>query len=85
MADVCPAQENWVARIFKPGDQVPSSGIYKASHDGPHKTEHYITALAGEVFPQCVECAMLVRFEVDVSAVYFAEHPYFYRKGRGST
>jgi len=80
VVDVYLAQENCVARVFKPGDQVPSSGIYKVSHDGPHRTEHYVTALAGEVFPQCVECAMLVRFEAAASAVYVAVHPHFSRK-----
>jgi len=57
---------------------VPSSGIYKASHEGVHVTEHYVTALAGEIFPQCLECATLVRFEAAVSAVHIRTHPHFY-------
>jgi len=70
-----------LAQIFKPGDQAPWSGIYKASHDGVHVTEHYVTSLAGEVFPECVQCAAVVRFEAAVSAVYIGAHPHFYRQG----
>jgi hypothetical protein len=41
---------------FKPGDKVPTSGIYKVTHDS--KTQaHEVTCVEGEPFPPCNSCS----------------------------
>ncbi len=37
--------------MFKAGDKVPSSGVYKAVHARQHAQAHCITALYGDTFP----------------------------------
>ncbi len=48
---------------LKSGARVPSSGVYRVSHDG-HRSEHFVTLLAGEVLPLCVKCGDSVRFDL---------------------
>jgi len=67
-----------LVEMFKPGDQVPASGVYRASH-AKHMGAHYITALFGETFPTCLGCSKHVRFELALSAVYIYAHPQFNR------
>lgn len=50
-------------RAYKPGDTVPTSGIYSAVHAG-HRQSHQVVAIQGEQFPQCRRCADEVRFHV---------------------
>jgi hypothetical protein len=54
-----------VGDTFKPGDEVPNSGIYKVIHDPAHAREHEVTCVYGKKFPPCGECAhprfMLIR------------------------
>jgi len=40
---------------FRPGDRVPVTGIYTASHN-QHRTSHEVFALEGERFPPCRQC-----------------------------
>ena len=42
-----------VGDIFKPGDKVPNSGIYDATHDRNHTARHQVTCVYGEPFPPC--------------------------------
>jgi len=42
--------------IYKPGDKVPASGIYKVLHDRNHIQEHEVTAVLDEHFPPCNGC-----------------------------
>jgi hypothetical protein len=63
--------------ILEPGDRVPSSGLYKVVHAGKHALPHYVTALYGDTFPPCLECADGVRFELAVVAGYIGAHPLF--------
>ncbi len=75
------AEEGILAEIFEPGDQVPASGVYKASHGRQHLVSHYVTALFGETFPSCLGCSDQVRFELALSAVYVHAHAQFSRLG----
>lgn len=66
---------------FKPGDRVPTSGIYEAVHDkldgDDHTHPHHITALAGTTFPPCRVCHGWVRFRLDRAAEHVGAHPHF--------
>ena len=37
--------------VFKPGEEVPRSGIYRVIHDTNHSQEHEVTCVYGKVFP----------------------------------
>jgi hypothetical protein len=45
-----------IGEIFKPGDKVPQSGIYKVIHDPTHKREHEVTCIFDKIFPPCRGC-----------------------------
>ena len=42
-----------MSEIYKPGDRVPATGIYKTVHGQQHAPAHYVTALYGDTFPTC--------------------------------
>ena len=48
---------------FIPGDEVPSTGVYRVHHDS-HRLMHQSTLLAGKRFPRCKQCGAAVRFEL---------------------
>ncbi len=54
-----------MTEIYKPGDKVERSGIYRVIHDPAHAQPHKVTCVYGKVFPPCRGCAhprfMLVR------------------------
>jgi hypothetical protein len=51
--------------VFKSGDRVLNSGIYRVVHDPAHEEPHEVTCLYGKRFPRCRACEharfMLVR------------------------
>ena len=47
--------------LFKPGDDVPRSGLYEAIHHS-HRENHTVSATAGAQFPSCSVCNGNVRF-----------------------
>ena len=51
------------ARKFKPGDKVPSTGIYRVEH-ASHRLMHETTLLEKGLFPRCRECHSQVRFQL---------------------
>lgn len=53
---------------FRPGQQVPLSGIYLVSHHD-HREAHEAVVLEGGVFPNCRECDTKVRYRLLRSAV----------------
>ena len=55
--------------IYKPGDAVPTSGIYKVVHDTVHHEEHEVTAVAAEHFPPCNHCGNHPRFQLVHAAI----------------
>jgi hypothetical protein len=46
---------------FKPGERVPTSGIYTALHH-QHRIPHQVFAVEGEEFPVCRKCGDNLRF-----------------------
>jgi hypothetical protein len=68
---------------FKPGDRVPTSGIYDVIHDkldgDDHAHPHQVTAMSGTVFPPCRGCAEWVRFRLHQAAEHVEAHHHFKR------
>ena len=58
--------------VFKPGDEVPHSGIYKVIHDPAHAQQHEVTCVYGKKFPPCRDCShprfVLVRAAIHIDA-----------------
>jgi len=52
---------------FRPGEQVPASGVYLVTHVD-HRPEHAVTLLEKEKFPPCSVCGDQVRFRLERSA-----------------
>jgi predicted transcriptional regulator len=53
---------------FKPGQDVPNSGIYKVLHDAKHAEEHEVTCVYGKKFLPCNHCGEDVRFVLVIAA-----------------
>jgi hypothetical protein len=68
-----------MSQILRPGDRVPTTGIYKAVHGRQHAPPHYVTALYGDTFPTCLGCSDSVRFELALSALHVNADPQFIR------
>ena len=60
---------------FKPGGKVPTSGIYKVTHDG-HTQPHEVTCIEGEQFPPCNTCKH-PKFVLARTAHHVAHHEHF--------
>ncbi|HTW83950.1 MAG TPA: hypothetical protein VMD91_07785 [Candidatus Sulfotelmatobacter sp.] len=59
-----------MGKVFKPGDKVEASGIYKVTHDPAHTQEHDVTVIYDKKFPPCNKCGNRPRFK----AVRLARH-----------
>jgi formamidopyrimidine-DNA glycosylase len=59
-----------IGDVFKPGDKVQRSGIYRVTHDGEHREAHEVTCVYGKKFPPCNHCGNHPRFKL----VYGAKH-----------
>lgn len=66
-----------IGDVFKPGQKVPNSGIYKVIHDSRHRQSHEVTCVAGKPFPPCNHCGDHVRFELVHPAVHVGNHEEF--------
>ena len=55
--------ETSVDRIYRTGETIPHSGIYRAIHHR-HRLPHYVTLLKDEMFPRCAKCSDAVSFEL---------------------
>lgn len=64
-------------QTYKPGDRVPSSGIYKVLHDANHKSGHEVTCVFGEHFPPCNGCGSHPRFNLVRAAHHVNNHETF--------
>jgi len=42
--------------VFKSGDRVPHSGIYRVLHSSEHQDPHEVTCVYGRRFPSCRSC-----------------------------
>jgi hypothetical protein len=73
---------------FKPGDKVPTSGIYNVIHDrldgDAHAHPHHVVAIAGKLFPPCRVCREWVRFHSHEAAEYVEAHDLFSDSEGGS-
>lgn len=54
---------------FRPGDKVPATGIYTASHY-QHRMPHEVFAVEGEQFPACRRCGERASFSLAHPAVH---------------
>lgn len=63
--------------IYKPGEKVPKSGIYKVVHDKVHVEEHEVTAVMNEHFPPCNGCGEHPRFVLVRAAHHIGNHQNF--------
>jgi hypothetical protein len=59
-----------IGEVFKPGDKVPNSGIYRVLHDYKHNREHEVTCVAHTTFPPCNKCGHHPRFELVRKAIH---------------
>ena len=57
-----PLMATATARSYKPGEQIPDSGIYKVIHK-THRHAHENIFAAGQTFPPCKHCGDKVRFQ----------------------
>ena len=66
---------------FKPGDTVPTSGLYEVMHDkldgDDHAHPHQVIAISGTVFPPCRGCHGWVRFRLHQAAEHVEAHEHF--------
>ena len=60
---------------YKPGEDVPKSGIYKVTHDS-HSPSHEVTCVYGKKFPPCRSCKH-PRFELVRAAHHIETHEHF--------
>jgi hypothetical protein len=67
-----------VGDVFKPGDPVPQSGIYRVIHDPQHSAEHEVTCIYGKHFPPCGKC-LHPRFVLVKAAHHIDTHDFFKR------
>lgn len=63
--------------LYKPGQQVPRSGIYKVVHDRVHYDVHEVTCVFGEHFPPCNHCGDHPRFQLVRYAQHVKTHEHF--------
>ncbi len=68
-----------MTEVYKPGDTVPSSGIYRVTHDPQHAQEHEVACVKGEVFPPCNGCGQHPRFVLTRAAHHIKNHQHFKR------
>ena len=65
-----------LVQMYKPGEEVPKSGIYRVRHDGHHH-DHEVTCISGEQFPECNKCKGAVRFNLIIAAHAVDRHMHF--------
>ncbi|WP_156427462.1 hypothetical protein [Novosphingobium sp. Fuku2-ISO-50] len=65
--------------VYKPGDTVERSGIYRVIHDRNHASPHEVTCVYGKQFPPCNHCGGHPRFEL-VRAAQHIEHNDHFKK-----
>jgi hypothetical protein len=53
--------------IFRPGEKVPTTGVYTATHHH-HRLPHEVFAVEGDEFPSCRKCGDGIRFALLQSA-----------------
>jgi hypothetical protein len=69
--------------LFKPGDKVPVSGVYRVTHDR-HRMPHKVFAFDGDEFPACKKCGNLMRFTPRQAATHIESDLGFFKDGANS-
>jgi hypothetical protein len=67
-----------MATEYKPGQEVPASGIYHVTHDRHHPS-HEVTCVKGHIFPPCNHCGQHPRFTLVRAAHHVNNHEQFRR------
>jgi hypothetical protein len=70
-----------MAETYKPGDEVPRSGIYRVTHDKNHAAEHEVTVVYGKKFPPCNHCGNHPRFVLVRAAKHIDSSEHFKANG----
>lgn len=70
-------RSNVTVQMYRPGQEVPKSGIYKVSHRGHHH-DHEVTCVSGDKFPRCQQCGEQVRFALLIAAHAVRRHTHFF-------
>ena len=70
-------RSNFTVQMFRPGEEVPKSWIYKVSHKGHHH-DHEVTCVSGDQFPSCHHCGDQVRFSLLIAAHAVLRHTHFF-------
>jgi len=65
---------------YKPGEEVPESGIYKITHDKNHAESDEVTSIAGKEFPPCKDCGHHPKFKLVRAAHHLENHGHFKKK-----
>lgn len=68
--------------LYKPGQKVPSSGVYRVMHDKIHAANHEVTAIKGEPFPPCNHCGDRPRFKLVKATIHVKHHHLFLDRPR---
>ena len=71
-----PTEGEVYAKIYKPGDAVERSGIYRVSHDHQHTEDHEITVVSGRKFPPCRSCGEHPRYKAVRLAMHMERNEY---------
>ena len=66
-----------VPEVFKPGELVRQSGIYRIFHEQDHTTVHDVLCICDEHFPKCRQCGERVRFQLITAFQHINEDAYF--------
>jgi hypothetical protein len=69
--------------LHRPGDQVPSTGVYTAAHY-QHRLPHDLLAMAGDLFPECRRCGKRVSFTLSHSTTHIHEDHDFSKNGEAA-
>ncbi|MFI4976013.1 MAG: hypothetical protein ACHP84_15845 [Caulobacterales bacterium] len=66
-----------IGDVYKPGETVPVSGLYRVKHFQVHATEHEVTCVRGERFAACSGCGDYPRFTLVKPAPHLTENEHF--------
>jgi hypothetical protein len=69
--------ENDIPEIFKPGELVRESGVYRIFHERYHTTVHDVLCICGERFPKCNQCGEGVHFQLMTAYQRINDDSYF--------
>jgi hypothetical protein len=61
---------------FRPGQEVPCSGVYRIHH-AHHRSDHDGILLKAQVFPPCAVCGDQVRFQLVQASNPIEQQPDF--------